>query len=349
MSSVVSIPHDLLFLVANYLLPKNRQNKMTFRYSHDWRNFINTSKEYFSEWKKQTQVIVLESEYAVTFIRSLQFFHRIKQEIVDSLHQLDLCVVGTHFQEQELRPIDRVKSFSANRCTLPRIPQLVSHLSLNQCIIHQLSPNSGINGLCLHYCQIGSNAQHNTVDVSTLTITEGASFKGLELQNYQSLSSLSKSVSIERCKSITDVSCFRNLQKVEFDSCPNITDVSCLCDVHELSLIFCGGITDVSSLGRVYNLELLVCRNISDVSALGNVHTLGLYKCSDITDVSALNNVYELRLELFTGNSLIGLENVVKLFLTASLFQNQRYFHVEGSERIIYFFLSSNYPFLWFE
>jgi hypothetical protein len=114
------------------------------------------------------------------------------------------------------------------------------------------------------------------------------------------------------------VSYFSTLQILKFTSCPNITDVSCLGNLRELSFIYCLGITDVSSLGRVYNLELSNCKNIRDVSALGNVHILNLNGSFGITDVSVLKNVYELHLEYFTGNSLAGLENVVKLFLTGT-------------------------------
>jgi hypothetical protein len=247
MSCVVSIPHDLLFLVANYLLPKERQNKLIFRYSYDWRNFINTSKEYFREWKKQTQLIVLDPEYALKFIRSLDFSDGIIQLVEDSLHQLELRFLRTRFQEHELHSIDRVKCFSAVCCTIPKIPQIVSHLSLDACDIDQFSCDSVITNLELINCTIRSSGWR-TVDLRTLTITEEASFSGMDLQNYQSLSSLLKSVSVEDCDSISDVSCFSKIQKLKFANCPNITDVSCLGDVRELSFWNCQGITDVSSL-----------------------------------------------------------------------------------------------------
>jgi hypothetical protein len=122
MSCVVSVPRDLLFLVANYLLPKDQQNKLVFRYSHDWRNFINTNQEYFSEWKKQTQVIVLDSEYAVRFIRLPEFSDRIRQQMEDSMQQLELQIQRCELEEQELRSIPSVKRLSASHCTLRGFP-----------------------------------------------------------------------------------------------------------------------------------------------------------------------------------------------------------------------------------
>jgi hypothetical protein len=173
-----------------------------------------------------------------------------------------------------------------------------------------------ITNLKLSNCTIRTGAQR-TVDLSTLTISEEVSFCGMDLQNYQSLSLL-KSITIEDCDSITDVSCFSNVKKLKFSCCPNITDVSSLNNVRELSLCYCECVTDVSSLGRVYNLELSHCYCITDVSALGNVHILNLNESTRVKEVSALKNVYELHLELFNGNNLNGLENVVKLFLDDS-------------------------------
>jgi hypothetical protein len=221
-SYMVSLPRDLLFLIANYLLLKDQQNKLIFRYSFDWRNFINTSKEYFGEWKKQTQVIVLDSEYALKFLRLPEFSYRIIQLMEDSLHQLELHVMHTRFKTEELRSFDRVKCFSAVRCNLPKLPGIVSHLYFHECHIDEFPCDPVITKLDLEDCTIGPNRQR-TVDLSTLTVAEEASFWEMELRNYQCLSSLLKSVSIERCDSIVDVTCFRNLQKIKFESCPNIT------------------------------------------------------------------------------------------------------------------------------
>jgi hypothetical protein len=332
MSLVVTLPRDLLFLIVNYLLPKDEQNKLIFRYSHDWRNFVNTSKEYFSEWKKQTQVVVLESEYALKFIRSPEFSHRVIQLMDDSLYQLELHATRTEFGEQELRCIDRVKCFSAYLCTINSFPQRVSHLSLDRCDIPQPPSDLVVSQLHLRNCFRGPNDEDGIVDVRAWAIVEDASFWSMDLLHYECLSSSLTSVSIQFCDSITDVSCFRNIQKVKFTSCHNITDVSCLGDVRELIICCCSGITDVSSLGRVYNLELSSCKNITDVSALGNVKILNLNECRGVRDITALKNVSELHLEEFhpglmedeefRGLNLVGFGNVEKLFLNQSHIMN---------------------------
>jgi hypothetical protein len=70
-----------------------------------------------------------------------------------------------------------------------------------------------VTSLALHHCKIGKD-EHKTVHINDFTVLEEAVFSGMDLQNYQSLSSLLKSVYIDRCESTTDVSCFRHLQKV---------------------------------------------------------------------------------------------------------------------------------------
>jgi hypothetical protein len=332
MSYIASLPRDLLFLIAYFLLPKEEQNKVVFRYSFAWRNFINTSKQSFGEWKKHTQVIVLEWGYARDFFRSPEFSRRILLLIENSRHQLELKIRRMKkLEERELGWMNKVKCFDVAGCNLP-FPQASSHLALYSCQIDQFPNNSVISKLNMVECKIGpknKNSNQETVDLKTLTVVEEAFLSSMKLQNYQSLSSLLKSVTIKDCDSLTDVSCFRHLPKVKFENCPNITDVSCLDDVRELSLRRCAGICDVSSLGRVYNLDLSICRNISDVSALGNVHILNLERCTGVTDFSTLKNVYELHVGGLPDwvreprkTSLVGLENVEKLFLHTSIIMN---------------------------
>jgi hypothetical protein len=213
----------------------------------------------------------------------------------------------------------------------------------------------------MQLCNIGYSDKDRVVDVGRLTVAEEMTFSAMELQNYQCFSSLSKSVYIHNCDSITDVSCFRTLQSVTFEWCSNITDVSSLSDVHELSFSYCQGITDVSTLGRVYSLGLSVCHNITDVSALGKVHTLTMNGCSRLTDISSLGNVpilnlnycrgvtnvsrltnvLELHLESFQGNNLEGLESLEKLFLNytdsitdISMLQAAKELHVASCPKI---------------
>jgi hypothetical protein len=273
-------------------------------------------------WKKQTQIINLKPLYSDKFCRSSKFRERVCRVIENAQEQLVLTLyrsgdpyfdrfVNTNFS------IGGVRGIFADRCLFDSLPCFpLDYLSLRLCQVKQFDPESRPPVRCFH-CNQSRFEDLSLLDVSKLKITEEASFKHVQLQNYETLGHL-HSLSLTLCDSTIDVSCFRNIAKLTIRSCAYVTDVSSLGNVHELALTFCHGITDVSSLGRVYNLNLSGCENIRDVSALGNVHILNLDSCPKVTDVSALTNVYELHLCDFKGVSIVGLENVVILFLTNS-------------------------------
>jgi hypothetical protein len=209
-----------------------------------------------------------------------------------------------------------LRGIVAEKCLLDSLPCFpLDYLSLRMCHIKQL--NSHSPPIRRFHCDQCTVEDLLLLDASKLNITEEASFKHVQLQNYETLGHL-QSLSITLCDTTIDVSCFRNIVKLNLHASIYVTDVSSLSNVHELALTLCLGITDVSSLGRVYNLNLSECYNIRDVSALGNVHILNLDDCSNVTDVSALTNVYELHLNGFKGVCVAGLQNVVILFLTNS-------------------------------
>jgi hypothetical protein len=204
----------------------------------------------------------------------------------------------------------------------------LSELTLNECTIMSLDSFPEVRKFCF---ELDGNAA-TELDANGLNILEEASFTHVNLLNYHALSGL-KSLSIYASESITDVSCFRNIQTLSLSNCNNITDASSLGNVQELTFSRCPGIRDVSALGRVPKLSFSACENIRDVSALGNVnclrlydcdniedisalgnvHTLGLGRCTRITNVSALRNVSELVLTGFRGNDVSGLKSVVEL------------------------------------
>jgi hypothetical protein len=72
-SSLLSLPQDILRLIANYFKTVEDQDKQIFQFPLDWRNFLDTSKEYFKQWKKESQLIDLSSDYADKFYQSKTF------------------------------------------------------------------------------------------------------------------------------------------------------------------------------------------------------------------------------------------------------------------------------------
>jgi Leucine-rich repeat (LRR) protein len=309
---ITSIPREVLYLVANYLLVYEEQSKQIFRFNADWRNFMNCSKSHFGDWKKHTQVVVLPMLYADKFQKSSKFRERILQTIANPLLQLELNFVSWNLNITPIGVDGEFKSLNFQSSYINRFPVVSDELFLQECIVESFRSCPTVRKLTIQ--DVGST----TLDVSSLTIREAAEFSSMNLLNYHTLSHL-KNISISCCDSIADVSCFQNVKKLRFHKCPNIIDVSCLSKVYELELSSCLGITDVSSLGGVYNLNLSYSANITDVSALGNVHTLDLRCCGRLVDVSALHHVMELKMEDFDGGDFSGLEKVERLQLIYSV------------------------------
>jgi hypothetical protein len=87
---VASTPRDVLYFLVDYLLPVEEQQKPNFKYSFDLRNFVNTNKSYFGEWKKKTRVMVLMTAESEMFVTSLTFRNRVLSMIENPLEQLEL-------------------------------------------------------------------------------------------------------------------------------------------------------------------------------------------------------------------------------------------------------------------
>jgi hypothetical protein len=323
--SIDKLPTELFHVLATYLVVGNEYHTRFFRFSFDWRNFLNTHKKYFGELKMQHQILALNPDSSRKFNSCSYFRERILNLIEDPSEQLQLMLT-TSLQSKSFKISESSKSIPVE--TNLSEYRFDDNFSIWNCKILSVSRTS-LNGMhAIKFLPPGSNSRN---------ILKEAIFKAVDLCNYQALSHLT-SVSISNTYSVTDVSCFRNAKKLNFSCCPNIIDVSSLGNVHEPELLSCNGITDVSSLGEVHRLNLSNSQNIEDVSALGNVHDLNLSGCRKvknisslgnghilnleecplITDVSMLNNVYELHLHGFTGDSLSGLKNVQKLYLEYS-------------------------------
>jgi hypothetical protein len=306
-SLILSLPRDLLRFLANYLLPVEEQIKQFFKFSSDWRRFMNTRKQGLGEWKKQSQLIVLKSLATEKFRRSALFRERILQLVENPLEQIEF-----HFEYKEQQAFTVGKAvFLARTCAFNEVSLCLHNVFFNSCTIAALTDYPSIQTVMIDYCRLPGNHREDMGDLESL---QQSYFSQVEIP----ITSLN-ALSISGLNEIVTVGYFKTIQKVRFQFCTVITDVTSLANVFDLSLTFCNGIRDVSCLGNVYNLNLSGCHFISDVSALGNVHSLNLQYCPGVRDVSCLKNVYELDLGSFKGTSLVGLENVVILNINNSL------------------------------
>jgi hypothetical protein len=249
--------------------------------------------------------------------------------IENPLEQLELQFLYGSRTEVSLSFPGGVRKITVEYGKIENVSVFCNHIVLRNCIVHHLQDCPPFRKLEFRDCAVDEG------DLSSLTILEEAFFSPSHPTNLYTLADL-KYLKLKDSLSVTDVSCLRNVPKLEFVGCPMIRDVSGLTDVHELSFIKCHGITDVSSLGSVHKLKFSFCDNIRDVFALGNVHILAIAYCPGVSDVSALGNVYELHLihcnqirdisalrnvkEMhlwdFSGTDVSGLEKVERLFLS---------------------------------
>jgi hypothetical protein len=302
-SSLIFLPRDILSFIANYFLVEEEQNKKIFPYSYDWRNFMNTSKHYFGQWKKESQLIVLSCPYVEGFYLSEEFQERILSTIENPRLQLDLIFNYLQYYSSnhltiDLETIKNVRKISVegtggHYSVVPRVVN-VDEVCLHHCPVEDLSYWS--NAKAVEFIP-DSTIWRNSFDLTPLENIEKGIFNFSRCVNYHLLANL-QSLQLSYCDSISEVRCFQNISVLDLQGCSKITDVS--------------------SLGRARKLNLSHCKNISDVSALGNAHTLDLSYCDKVRDLSVLKWVYSLKFHGFKGHDLSGLENIVILDISDS-------------------------------
>jgi hypothetical protein len=304
-----SLLPEIIRLLPNYFLEEPEQNKSVFKFSHDWRNFMNTSKKQLGQRKKESQIIVLREPLVDSFYTSFQTRKQVYGYIEDPRKQLELEFNANYYHMRMamgLMPFGIVKPI--NLKLIGKVKRLCVHET-----VMLPAPVEGVNQLEFTKCRVWNQYLPCYSEASTFhllgdggyfpakEIFDLSLFHGLEdgafdvrrCKNYHRLGKL-KSLSIYGCESIVDVSCFQKIPKLRLQSCPNLRNVSCLGGVHDLALCNNEQITDVSALGNVHSLNLRGCTNVVDVSALSKVEKLTLSGCSRVTDVSGLQAVVDL-------------------------------------------------------
>jgi hypothetical protein len=310
-SSLVYLPRDILSFIANYFLEDDDQNKNIHVFRYDWRNFMNSSKEIFGLWKKESQIIVLTFPYSETFYNSEEFRGRILHSIETPRLQLDL--IFNRFSsdpdnpkkgktvEIDLKRIIHTRKISMNGGGFPVSCQVIPFLNLD---VDEIS----FRGIKVNDFSFLSN-------VKNVSFSADGSMPGtkLDLAPFQHIKK-----GIIRVDQCVNDHLLANLQSLEISNCSSITDMSCFANIPVLNLNGCINITDVSPLSRCHNLDFSFCDGITEVSSLKNVHRLVLDSCDNVTDVSGLENVYSLSIRIFQGESVSGLKNVVILDIAHS-------------------------------
>jgi hypothetical protein len=82
------LPPEIFRYLANYFLEKEDHDKNVFKFSHDWRNFMNTKKDSFEKWKKKSQLIILSSPLAEEFYESAEVRSQVVQYVENPRQQI---------------------------------------------------------------------------------------------------------------------------------------------------------------------------------------------------------------------------------------------------------------------
>jgi hypothetical protein len=108
-SPILRLPQDVLSLIPNYLLEKEEQNQMIFEFSWDWRNFMNTSKQY-RQWKKQSRFVVLSTQYSMKFLKMQPFRNQVLNLFENSALQLSMSlIIFDRLESTDLRGLPNLK------------------------------------------------------------------------------------------------------------------------------------------------------------------------------------------------------------------------------------------------
>jgi hypothetical protein len=278
------LPQELFLSVSDYLIDNGQQK--FFQFNDDWRCFMNTSKEYLAELKRQTQYIALNHNYSNQFRDDPIFRQRILSLVSDPSLQIScsfqsLGVVGEHYDATLLCNLNRI-DIDCDARSLSLITNVEEvHLSTggNQYLddFKCLAQVKKTLAITIWNVDDGDGRYDRSpfYDLSCLspTLESLSLLNANRVTNYHFFTSL-REVELEYCDSIQDVSCFRNARMVRLSACHNVTDVNSLANVMEVILLDCAGVTDVSALGSVEVMNISSCKNLHDLSALTTVHTL---------------------------------------------------------------------------
>lgn len=164
---------------------------------------------------------------------------------------------------------------------------VLHRLSLLECDeVVDLSPLRGIRDLKVLNCphvkdltplkevrHLSLVACGNVEDISVLKQVESLhiGYDNGYQRDFRALKNL-KSLSLQSCVSVGDLTGLEHLHSVTIKNCKNVTNVSGLSRVKMLTLEGCDGITDVSMLGTVEELSLRNCKNVQSIAMLHNLH-----------------------------------------------------------------------------
>jgi hypothetical protein len=147
-----------------------------FKYSFDLRNFVNTNKSYFGEWKKKTRVMVLMTAESEMFVKSSAFRNRVLSMIEDPLEQLELQFFYS-LAEVSLNFPGGARKITVEGGKIRNVSISCNHIVFRNCIIQNLRDCPPFRKFELRNCTVQEG------DLNSLTILEEADFSPTQPSN----------------------------------------------------------------------------------------------------------------------------------------------------------------------
>lgn len=296
----------------------------TFSTCDDYHYFLNTSKQYFSRWKKQSIYFTLNSSRSVQYVNDLIFRQLLLNKVENGWKQISVIFRnedGDTPPSQYLLsipadiPIHRIRSPGRKGDLLWASQNSLNHAEIVECIEFSdvtIPPIPKVKELCLYDC-------NQLTDVSNLSHLEQLQILGsLQLEDLSPLrnipkiefSKLSKAcdfsmfncnnqsyLSIASCKQISNIENFEMIRKLNLIDCPTITDISCLYGIYDLTLWSLPKVKDISGLGGHHRINLRLGDKVAGYERLYNIPHVSL--SANLTDISMLRNAKSVKLTEF--------------------------------------------------
>jgi hypothetical protein len=226
---LAAVPEDILQMLATYLIPVDKQSRNFFRFSTEWRNFMNSSKEHFGRWKKRSQLLVLNWLYSRKLYSS-------NNTVLESGEQpRNQLVLNFVFPDRPQPLIQQVSvSVKVLNMKISCLADSVRVENLSDLDTEEVSSSTSliptdenmptVRKLTVTNSNIAEGTYLQYLDELSIT---GDRRSGLHFKNYHLLSNLSK-ICLTNCQTITDLTCFRKVRHLLFRGCHQFSDVRCL-------------------------------------------------------------------------------------------------------------------------
>lgn len=245
----------------------------------DYHYFLNASKEYLSQIKRQTIYFRLHEGKSEEYVRNKDFQTFLLSKVVNGWKQISLKLPPPYkFVDFPMDlPVHRIVR-RVGWTLLEEMQQIahIENLELKTRTIKDMPPLSKVRSLIFTACPDVEDVR-GFGHLTQLELRYILALKDISpLQNIPHLI-------LQNCREVEDFSCLGRGKQIylHLEECPNLTNVNAFSSVRTLILHSCNNITDISALHGIYDLSLIQCPNIIDISSLGNHHRLHIHQIGE--------------------------------------------------------------------